>query len=222
MIVSQATGAGSDQEQLRQLVQSKVEACEKEGIPIPHLLQQEYEHMFPELPEHDPSIEAARASARAATRWMVVPDPSRPPASAGDDPTGEGGEDSEVVAPTEEPWPVSQWASMWPSRVNANEHGRRARFTSLALRVVYEAGRTGFEQEKDFDAKPGMVVAGRYQVTHFLGTAAFSRAVAAQDLVTGRHVCLKIVKNHKVRLTGPCCSIRSELTVGRLVGAGVL
>ena len=43
----------------------------------------------------------------------------------------------------------------------------------------------------------GDVVAGRYELTEYLGSAAFSKAVQAVDLDTGDVVCLKIVKNNK-------------------------
>ena len=38
------------------------------------------------------------------------------------------------------------------------------------------------------------LIAGRYQVVDFLGSAAFSRAVQALDIKTNQLVCLKIVK----------------------------
>jgi hypothetical protein len=37
------------------------------------------------------------------------------------------------------------------------------------------------------------------QVMDFLGSAAFSQAVQALDTATGTLVCLKIIKNNKVR-----------------------
>lgn len=40
-------------------------------------------------------------------------------------------------------------------------------------------------------------MAGRYLLTEYLGSAAFSRAVKARDLQTGVDVCMKIVKNNK-------------------------
>lgn len=42
----------------------------------------------------------------------------------------------------------------------------RGRYEAFALRVVYEAGRTGFEEAKDFTATVGSVIAGRYKVRH--------------------------------------------------------
>lgn len=37
----------------------------------------------------------------------------------------------------------------------------------------------------------------RYTVTKHLGHAAFSRAVAAVDAVTGMNVCLKVIRSNK-------------------------
>lgn len=41
------------------------------------------------------------------------------------------------------------------------------------------------------------MVAGRYHVTEYLGSAAFSKAIQAHDLQTGMDVCMKIIKNNK-------------------------
>ena len=70
-------------------------------------------------------------------------------------------------------------------------------FTEFNLRVVHRLNRTGFETSKEFPARVGVVVAGRYQLTDHLGSAAFSTALRARDLVTGECVCVKIIKNNK-------------------------
>ena len=57
--------------------------------------------------------------------------------------------------------------------------------------------RTGFEEDKDFPVVINAVVAGRYHVTEYLGSAAFSKAIQAHDLHTGIDVCMKIIKNNK-------------------------
>lgn len=57
--------------------------------------------------------------------------------------------------------------------------------------------RTGFEEEKHFQVEINSVVAGRYLITEYLGSAAFSKAVQARDLQTGMDVCMKIIKNNK-------------------------
>jgi hypothetical protein len=85
-----------------------------------------------------------------------------------------------------------------PARIGGGGGGGGGgpRFEALSLRVVYRAGRTGFEETKDWVPAPGEVVAGRYRVREPLGSAAFSSAVSATDLVTGCDVCLKIIKSN--------------------------
>lgn len=41
------------------------------------------------------------------------------------------------------------------------------------------------------------IIASRYYVAEFLGSAAFSKVVQAHDLYSGMDVCLKIIKNDK-------------------------
>ncbi|KAG1358795.1 putative Serine/threonine-protein kinase AFC2 [Cocos nucifera] len=56
---------------------------------------------------------------------------------------------------------------------------------------------TGFEEDKSFHVVLNSVIAGRYHVTEYLGSAAFSKAIQAHDLHTGMDVCVKIIKNNK-------------------------
>ncbi|PNY05171.1 ATP binding protein [Trifolium pratense] len=56
---------------------------------------------------------------------------------------------------------------------------------------------TGFEEDKNFHVVLNSVIAGRYHVTEYLGSAAFSKAIQAHDLHTGVDVCIKIIKNNK-------------------------
>ncbi|KAF7830939.1 dual specificity tyrosine-phosphorylation-regulated kinase 2-like isoform X2 [Senna tora] len=65
------------------------------------------------------------------------------------------------------------------------------------LRIIHRKNRTGFEENKDLPIVLNTVIAGRYYVTEYLGSAAFSRVVQAHDLQTGIDVCLKIIKNDK-------------------------
>ncbi|XP_057979679.1 serine/threonine-protein kinase ppk15-like isoform X1 [Malania oleifera] len=65
------------------------------------------------------------------------------------------------------------------------------------LRIIHRKNRTGFEENKDFPIVPNTIVGGRYYVTEYLGSAAFSKVVQAHDLHTGMNVCLKIIKNDK-------------------------
>ena len=57
--------------------------------------------------------------------------------------------------------------------------------------------RTGFEANKDLPIVLKTILAGRYYITEYLGSAAFSKVVQAHDLHTGIDVCLKIIKNDK-------------------------
>jgi len=70
-------------------------------------------------------------------------------------------------------------------------------YDSFNLRVVHERDRTGFEETKDFPIRLNSIVAGRYQVLEYLGSAAFSRAVQCLDLENNRMVCMKIINNNK-------------------------
>lgn len=63
--------------------------------------------------------------------------------------------------------------------------------------MYYAIYRTGFEENKDLPIILNTVIAGRYYVTEYLGSAAFSKVFQAQDLHTGVDVCLKIIKNDK-------------------------
>ncbi|KAL6841289.1 hypothetical protein ACP4OV_028807 [Aristida adscensionis] len=65
------------------------------------------------------------------------------------------------------------------------------------LKIFHRKNRTGFEENKEFPIVIDSVIAGRYRITEYLGSAAFSRVVRAHDLRTGFDVCLKIIKNDK-------------------------
>lgn len=65
------------------------------------------------------------------------------------------------------------------------------------LKIIHRKNRTGFEENKELPIVLNTVIAGRYYVTEYLGSAAFSRVVQAHDLHTGLDVCLKIIKNDK-------------------------
>ncbi|KAG6474953.1 hypothetical protein ZIOFF_064170 [Zingiber officinale] len=65
------------------------------------------------------------------------------------------------------------------------------------LRIIHRRNRTGFEETKEFPIILKSVVAGRYYITQYLGSAAFSKVVKAHDLHTGMDVSLKIIKNDK-------------------------
>lgn len=70
-------------------------------------------------------------------------------------------------------------------------------FETFNLKIVHRKNRTGFEEDKNFHVVLNSVIAGRYHVTEYLGSAAFSKAIQAHDLHTGMDVCVKIIKNNK-------------------------
>jgi dual specificity tyrosine-phosphorylation-regulated kinase 2/3/4 len=65
------------------------------------------------------------------------------------------------------------------------------------LRVVFDREKTGFEETKDFPIVINSIVAGRYQVVDYLGSAAFSKAIQCYDIHTEQMVCMKIIENNK-------------------------
>ncbi|KAM7270484.1 hypothetical protein ACFE04_029698 [Oxalis oulophora] len=74
---------------------------------------------------------------------------------------------------------------------------REDEYEVFNLRVIHRKNRTGFEANKDLPIVLNTVIASRYYVTEYLGSAAFSKVVQAHDLQTGTDVCLKIIKNDK-------------------------
>ncbi|MFS7983008.1 putative dual-specificity kinase CMGC-DYRK-PRP4 family [Helianthus anomalus] len=70
-------------------------------------------------------------------------------------------------------------------------------YETFDLKIVHRKKRTGFEEDKNFNVVINSVIAGRYHVTEYLGSAAFSKAIQAHDLHTGMDVCVKIIKNNK-------------------------
>jgi len=70
-------------------------------------------------------------------------------------------------------------------------------YDSFPLRVVYDRYRTGFEEQKEFPVTEHMEIAGRYHVHRYIGSAAFSKALAALDKATNSWVCLKVIKPEK-------------------------
>ncbi|KAL3512464.1 hypothetical protein ACH5RR_025181 [Cinchona calisaya] len=103
-------------------------------------------------------------------------------ARATEDDPGASLEDEEAVAVQEQ---VKQ--------IKAQEE----EFETFDLKIVHRKNRTGFEEDKNFHVVLNSVIAGRYHVTEYLGSAAFSKAIQAHDLHTGMDVCVKIIKNNK-------------------------
>ena len=65
------------------------------------------------------------------------------------------------------------------------------------FKVIIDREKTGFEETKEFQIVINSVIAARYQVIEFLGSAAFSKAIQCLDLMTNQMVCLKIIENNK-------------------------
>ena len=65
------------------------------------------------------------------------------------------------------------------------------------LKVVFDREKTGFEETKEFPIVINSIIAGRYQIVEYLGSAAFSKAIQCYDIHTEQMVCLKIIENNK-------------------------
>jgi hypothetical protein len=70
-------------------------------------------------------------------------------------------------------------------------------YDCYSLRVVFDREKTGFEETKDFPIVVNSIIAGRYQVVEYLGSAAFSKAIQCYDIHTEQMVCMKIIENNK-------------------------
>lgn len=93
---------------------------------------------------------------------------------------------------------LPKWIKFMPS----NDEFYPAEFDRVVydcynLRVVFDREKTGFEETKDFPIVVNSIVAGRYQVVEYLGSAAFSKAIQCYDIHTEKMVCMKIIENNK-------------------------
>lgn len=61
----------------------------------------------------------------------------------------------------------------------------KAIYDCFDLKVITDRERTGFEETKDFPIVINSIVAGRYTIMEYLGSAAFSKAIQCQDIQTG-------------------------------------
>ncbi|EEF28999.1 ATP binding protein, putative [Ricinus communis] len=108
------------------------------------------------------------------------------------DKIGEANEEADELRATEEEE---------DGEVNTNDllmlDAQEDEYEVFDLRIIHRKNRTGFEENKDLPIVLNTVIAGRYYVTEYLGSAAFSKVVQAHDLYTGIDVCLKIIKNDK-------------------------
>ena len=63
--------------------------------------------------------------------------------------------------------------------------------------MIFDREKTGFEETKEFPIVIGSVIAGRYLVQEYLGSAAFSKAIQCYDMNKKQTVCMKIIENNK-------------------------
>ncbi|XP_024370394.1 uncharacterized protein [Physcomitrium patens] len=148
--------------------------------------------------QRDLSVRSTRSASSTAGYGSAV--------AKGDD-TGEGDDEVELDGEDEDTLEVKlrdaeAVAAEDEEDAAVQEHTRRIRaeeeeFETFDLKIIHRKNRTGFEEDKDFPVVINAVVAGRYHVTEYLGSAAFSKAIQAHDLHTGMDVCMKIIKNNK-------------------------
>jgi len=50
------------------------------------------------------------------------------------------------------------------------------------LKVIFDRERTGFEETKEFGIIINSVIAARYEIVEYLGSAAFSKTIGCRDL----------------------------------------
>ena len=81
--------------------------------------------------------------------------------------------------------------------VKRSRHEKDVTLEYFNMKIIYDRQKTGFEATHDFPIRIGDVIAGRYEIVEYLGSAAFSRAVKCIDHLKGHAVCLKIIKNNK-------------------------
>lgn len=55
-------------------------------------------------------------------------------------------------------------------------------YDTFNLRVIFDREKTGFEETKEFQIVVNSIIAGRYQVQEYLGSAAFSKAIQVLKL----------------------------------------
>jgi small GTP-binding protein len=70
-------------------------------------------------------------------------------------------------------------------------------YSVFNMKVIYNPNKTGFEESAEYPMKTNQVIAGRYQILDYIGSAAFSHAVQCLDLTSGDLCCAKIIKNNK-------------------------
>nr|XP_043630111.1 uncharacterized protein LOC122601414 [Erigeron canadensis] len=107
-------------------------------------------------------------------------------------------EDEKVADPIEDPGELLEDEEAVAVQEQVKQiKAQEEEYETFNLKIVHRKNRTGFEEDKNFHVVLNSVLAGRYHVTEYLGSAAFSKAIQAHDLHTGMDVCVKIIKNNK-------------------------
>ena len=109
-----------------------------------------------------------------------------------------GGNDEEEEEDGRKASVLPKWIKFMPS----NDEFYPAEFDSVIydcynLRMVFDREKTGFEETKEFPIVINSIIAGRYQVVEYLGSAAFSKAIQCYDIHSEQMVCMKIIENNK-------------------------
>jgi hypothetical protein len=68
-------------------------------------------------------------------------------------------------------------------------------FDCFNLKVIVDRERTGFEESKEFKVVVNSLIAGRYQVLSYLGSAAFSKAIKVSNLSLSPSVLISLKIN---------------------------
>ncbi|CAN7103538.1 unnamed protein product [Brassica rapa subsp. narinosa] len=106
-------------------------------------------------------------------------------------------EEEEEDAKDNDDFKTGDQVNVTDEEVNVVHDLEEEEYEVFDLRIIHWKNRTGFEENKDLPIVLNSVIGGRYYITEYIGSAAFSKVVQAQDLHNGVDVCLKIIKNDK-------------------------
>ncbi|CAF2094606.1 unnamed protein product [Brassica napus] len=106
-------------------------------------------------------------------------------------------EEEEEDAKDNDDFKTGDQVNVTDEEVNVVHDLEEEEYEVFDLKIIHWKNRTGFEENKDLPIVLNSVIGGRYYITEYIGSAAFSKVVQAQDLHNGVDVCLKIIKNDK-------------------------
>lgn len=102
-------------------------------------------------------------------------------------------EEEEEDAKDNDDFKTGDQVNVTDEEVNVVHDLEEEEYEVFDLRIIHWKNRTGFEENKDLPIVLNSVIGGRYYITEYIGSAAFSKVVQAQDLHNGVDVCLKII-----------------------------